>query len=95
MHLSQLLTVVVSLVAAAPPEQVHLALTEDEGSMRVSWATMVENDAGGAVTFGVRGEEDSDSVAGSSYAYSGDNFTGTLHSAVLGGLRDGALVGID
>ena len=90
MHLSQLLTVVVSLVAAAPPEQVHLALTEDEGSMRVSWATMVENDAGGAVTFGVRGEEDSDSVAGSSYAYSGDNFTGTLHSAVLGGLRDGA-----
>ena len=73
---------------AAPPEQIHLALTESAGSMRVTWVTMVKNDGGGAVLYGKAGDERS-TATGSSYSYEKDNFTGTLHSAVLDGLRDG------
>ncbi|KAH8056752.1 acid phosphatase [Aureococcus anophagefferens] len=60
--------------------------------MRVTWVTMVKNDGGGAVLYGKAGDERS-TAAGSSYSYEKDNFTGTLHSAVLDGLRDGCQYG--
>ena len=71
--------------AAAPPEQIHLALTEEPGKMRVTWATMQPRDGPGHVVFGTANV----TAAGNAYTYAGDNFAGTLHTAVLTGLVTG------
>ena len=68
-----------SLVLQAGPQEVV---------MRVTWATMLSGDSAGHVIFGsARGTNRS--VTGSPYSYSGDAFSGTLHTAVMDGLETG------
>ena len=69
------------------PEQIHLALTEAPGAMRVTWATMTPGDGDGHVVYWAEGTNRS--AAGSAYTYDGDGFVGTLHTAVLEGLTTG------
>jgi hypothetical protein len=82
----------ITAARAAPPEQIHLALTELPGCMRVTWATMRKGDGDGRVVFvpapaGSGGSPRNTSVTGKSYSYAGDSFEGTLHTALLTGLR--------
>ena len=70
---------------AASPEQIHLALTETPGTMRVTWATMVPHDCAGQVEYGAPVRV----AVANNYSYVSDNFTGTLHTAVMRGLASG------
>jgi hypothetical protein len=75
--------------ASSAPEQIHIALTENSGEMRVQWATMVGMDVAGSCLWGVTSGTYAKSAAAEKHAYTDGGFTGTLHSCIMTGLESG------
>jgi len=65
------------------PEQIHIALTENEGEMRATWSTFGAPTPGNQIYYGIKQNTYKYNATATAYTYTDGDFTGEMHTGLM------------